>query len=163
MTQAAALLHDVAKHLEKRNPSLDHGDVGAEMAEGLLRSCSFDEDKIKRVCYAIRVHNKKERPVPMEAEILYDADTLDKLGAVGIATVFVKACLTNNTIEEVVEMHGAEATKPSYLADHVRLIREGSQLYTKTARNIAQKRVKFFSAFFRRLKNELESKDFGTF
>ncbi len=156
--RVAALLHDVAKHLEKEDNSKDHGETGASMARDFLKTISFSEEKISLVSRAIRVHTHREEPSSVEAEILYDADFLDKLGAVGVASVFVKACLTDKTIEEVMEMYGVENPKASYVATHICWLKK-QQFHTQTAERIAQRRNRIVSAFFEALKNELELKD----
>ena len=135
----ATLLHDIAKHHEKEGRSLNHGDVGAVMAENFLQSVGFSDEKIKLVCHAIRAHTHREEPTSIEAKILHDADFIDKLGAVGIATIFIKACLTNETIEEVAEAFESGTPKQSYVAKHVRWLKTPHP-YTKTAQKVAGKR-----------------------
>jgi len=156
VVKVAALLHDVAKHFEKEGGSLDHGDVGAVMAENFLKSVDFGDEKINCVCHAIRVHTHREEPTSIEAKIVHDADFIDKLGAVGIATIFIKACLTNKTIEEVSEVFESEpqTQKQSYVAMHIRWLKN-PHLYTKTAQGIARKRNEIVSSFFEELKKEL--------
>lgn len=157
VVKVAALLHDIAKHLEKGDDSLDHGDVGAAMAENFLKSLGFSEEKIRLVCHAIRVHTHREEPNSLEAKILHDADFIDKLGAVGIATVFVKACLTNKTIEEVAEAFESEDQK-SYVGKHIRWLKK-QHFYTKAAQRIAKKRNEIVPKFFEELKKEIELKE----
>jgi len=159
VVKVAALLHDVAKHLEKEGSPLDHGNVGAVMAENFLKSVGFSHEKIKLVCHAIKVHTHREEPTSIEAKILHDADFIDKLGAVGIATIFIKACLTNKTIEEVAEAFETESenTKQSYVARHIRWLKH-PHLYTKTAQEIAIKRNGIVSTFFEELEKEIELK-----
>jgi len=152
--KVAALLHDIAKHLDRRDNSIEHGDAGASMAESFLRSIGFKEEKIQFVCHAIRVHTHREEPLTIEARILHDADFLDKLGAVGIATLFIKACLTSKTIEEVAQAFEAENPKQSYVALHIRWLKN-PHLYTKTALKMAAKRNEIVSAFFKELKEEI--------
>jgi len=154
--KAAALLHDIAKPFQKRNRGVDHGKIGAEMAENFLKSLGFSEDKIKIVYNAIRAHNKGEKPLSLEAKILCDADFLDKLGAVGVATVFIKACLTKKTIEEMAEIFTKETTETSYVGQHVRWLKERPRLYTKMGRRLAKRRSKLAPLFFRELENELK-------
>ncbi len=153
--KAAALLHDIAKSFQKRNREVDHGKIGAEMAENFLKSLGFGEEKIRIVYNAIRAHNKGEKPLSLEAKILCDADFLDKLGAVGVATVFVKACLTQRTIEEVAEMFSKQSIEPSYVGKHVRWLKGRPRLYTKTGKRLAKKRSKLAPLFFKELEDEL--------
>lgn len=156
--KAAALLHDVAKHLEKSSFSQDHGESGAVMAHDFLRTIGFDEVEAKLICHAIRGHTHREEPTSVEAKILHDADFLDKLGAVGIATVFIKACLTNKTIENVAEMYLLENPKHSYVGTHICWLRK-QHFYTETAKKIAERRNEIVSIFFRALKNEIDLED----
>jgi len=155
--KAAALLHDIAKHIQRSNPGIDHGAAGAEMAEAFLRKCGFPKTKIDAVCHAIRAHTHVEEPASIEAKILHDADFLDKLGAVGIATIFVKACLTNQTIEAVLENFYAEEQE-SYVIKHIRWIKK-PHLYTETAKIIAEKRNKIAFTFFNQLRKEVNLED----
>ncbi|MFQ6068379.1 MAG: HD domain-containing protein [Candidatus Bathyarchaeia archaeon] len=154
--RTAALLHDIAKHLEKKKSSGNHGEIGAIMAHDFLKTIGVNEAKISLICHAIRVHTHREKPFSVEAKILHDADFLDKLGAVGIASVFIKACLTNTTIEEVAEMYDLETPKPSYVAKHVRWLKK-QHFYTQTAEKMAKRRNEITSLFFKALKNELNS------
>jgi len=138
--KAAALLHDIAKHVQRNNLSINHGAVGAEMAEAFFRKCGCPESNIRAICHAIRAHTHVEEPASIEAKILHDADFLDKLGAIGIATIFIKACLTNQTIEQVLESFYAEEQE-SYVIKHISWIKK-PHLYTETAKKLAEKRNK---------------------
>jgi len=150
----AALLHDVAKSFEMDNPKVDHGQRSAEMAEAFLRKCGLAEPKVMAVCHAIKAHTHYEEAKTIEAKILHDADFIDKLGATGIATIFVKACLTNQTIEEVLENYYSEGGK-SYVIKHIQWIKK-PHLYTATAKEIAEKRNKIVPVFFEQLRKEIK-------
>lgn len=152
--RTAALLHIVAKHLDKGDGSIEHGEVSASLAETFLKSIGYKEEKNQSVCHAIRVHTHREEPTSIEAKILHDADFLDKQGAVGIATLFIKACLTDKTIEEVAQVFEDENPKQSYVAQHIRWLKK-QHYYTKTAQEIAAKRNEIVSAFFKELKEEI--------
>jgi len=151
--KVAALLHDVAKHLEKGDDSVEHGGLGASMAQSFLESIGFEEEKNRLVCHAIRVHTHREEPTCLEAKILHDADFLDKLGAVGLATIFVKACLTNTSIEEVVAAYEQQNPERSYVGLHTRWLKN-PHLYTETAQKMAAERNRIVSLFFRELKEQ---------
>jgi len=155
--ETAALLHDVAKHLEKEN-ALDHGNIGADMAENFLNSIRFPKENTKSVCHAIRVHTHGEEPHSTEAKILHDADFLDKMGAVGIATVFIKACLANTTIEEIVRLW-KEKPEKSFVGRHILWLKK-PHFYTGSAKSLAKKRNKIAAAFFEQLEKEIKLKDF---
>jgi len=157
VVEAAALLHDVGKYIEKNNNGVDHGKVSAEMAEKFLNSVKFDAKKTTEVCHAIRVHTHGEEPRSIEAKILHDADFLDKTGAVGVATLFIKACLTNATIEESAEFW-RHPSRDSYVGLHALWLQK-PHYYTRAAGNLAKKRNKLVYAFFKQLEKEIALTD----
>lgn len=153
--KVAALLHDIAKHVEKKENLVDHGELGARMAQRFLKTIGFDKVKTGVICRAIRAHTHKEEPISIEAKILHDADFLDKLGTVGIASVFIKACLTDKTIEEVAQMYCSKERKSSYVAKHIHWLKR-QDLYTETGKRIAGQRNKIVPTFFKALTDELD-------
>lgn len=157
VVEAAALLHDVAKYHERNGSTTDHGQLSAEMAKELLRSAGFGQDKIEAVCHAIRVHTHVKKPNSIEAKILCDADFLDKMGTVGIATFFIRACLTDTTIEEALESW-KKASKESYVGLHALWLQK-PHFFTQTAKDIAEKRNRIVQVFFKQLENEIQLKD----
>ena len=157
VVEVAALLHDVGKHVEKGNNAVDHGTISAGMAEEFLNSVKLDEEKVAAVCHAIRLHTHGEEPRSIEAKILHDADFLDKMGAVGVATLFIKACLTNATIEESAEFW-RHPSRDSYVGLHALWLQK-PHYYTKAAGNLAKKRNKLVHAFFKQLEKEIALSD----
>jgi len=157
VVEVAALLHDVGKYVEKGNNAVDHGAISAGMAEEFLNSVKFDEEKVAAVCHAIRVHTYGEEPRSVEAKILHDADFLDKMGAVGVATLFIKACLTNATIEESAEFW-RHPSRDSYVGLHALWLQK-PHYYTRAAGDLAKKRNKIVYAFFRQLEREIALAD----
>lgn len=157
VVEVAALLHDVGKYVEKGNNAVDHGGISAGMAEEFLNSVKFEEEKVAAVCHAIRVHTHGEEPRSVEAKILHDADFLDKMGAVGVATLFIKACLTNATIEESAEFW-RHPSRDSYVGLHALWLQK-PHYYTKAAGILAKKRNKIVYAFFKQLEREIALSD----
>jgi len=157
VVEVAALLHDVGKYVEKGNNAVDHGAISAGMAEEFLNSVKFDDEKVAAVCHAIRVHTHGEEPRSVEAKLLHDADFLDKMGAVGVATLFIKACLTNTTIEEAAEFW-RHPSRDSYVGLHALWLQK-PHYYTRAAGNLAKKRNKIVYAFFKQLEGEISLAD----
>src|SRR5216684_9293509 len=89
---AAVALHDIGQAQERRSGG-DHAQIGAEMAAHLLTSTRFPQEAIAVVQQAIRDHRMTGNAVPqsLEGRILYDADKIDSLGAVGIGRLY---CIT---------------------------------------------------------------------
>lgn len=157
VVEVAALLHDVGKFKERENNAVDHGSVSAEMAERFLSSIKFDKEKMAAICHAIRVHTHRAEPHSIEAKILHDADFLDKMGAVGVATLFIRACLTDTTIEETAEFW-RRPSKESFVGLHA-LWLQNPHFYTGAAMDLAKRRNKIVDVFFAQLKREIELTD----
>lgn len=83
---AACLLHDIGSENQTRNQSLSHAAVGAQMAYLHLVSNRWDNGKANSVAACIKAHScsSKVEPETLEAKILFDADKLDAVGALGI-------------------------------------------------------------------------------
>jgi uncharacterized protein len=139
----AALLHDIARPLEKEK-GLPHEEEGARMAEEFLSSLHYDETRILAICAAIRTHrfSSGKNPESLEAKILSDADKLDAMGAVGIARTFMRAAEHGGEIEDAV------------FHFHDKLLKLKDLMYTATAREIAGERHAFLLSFLENLERE---------
>ncbi len=83
----AALLHDVDQPYHDKK---GHVTRSLEKAEKILRDLGYSDDKRPRVLEAIFEHSSEDdsSPSSLAAKLLFDADKLDGLGAIGIARVF---------------------------------------------------------------------------
>jgi len=90
----AALLHDIGRdtefHAEGR---VCHAAVGAALARDVLERIGLEPVLAERICHCIASHRFRGevRPQTIEAEVLFDADKLDSIGAVGIGRAFLFA------------------------------------------------------------------------
>jgi uncharacterized protein len=83
--RAAALLHDVDGDVDVRD---DHHLAAAKFAEGILFKEGWKKTRIEEVTHCIRAHRFRdnlEKPQSLEAKVLFDADKIDAIGAVGVA------------------------------------------------------------------------------
>lgn len=75
---AAALLHDIGKHLQYKEGT-PHELASAELAAGILRDCGFDEKETDVIIDAIRSHRNSESAGEKGLKgILYRADKLSR-------------------------------------------------------------------------------------
>jgi uncharacterized protein len=139
----AALLHDIARPLEKER-GIPHEIEGARMAGEFLASIGFDPALIPAIAHAIRAHRfrSSERPETLEAQILSDADKLDAIGAAGIARTFLRAAEHGGDIRDgIAHFHG-------------KLLMLKDLMYTVTGRRIAEERHRLLTGFLETLEAE---------
>ena len=74
----AALFHDVSHFVSEDYRK--HGIGSAEIAKDFLVKENHREDFVEDVAYAVQSHVGESNPKTIEAKILQDADTLDRLG-----------------------------------------------------------------------------------
>jgi uncharacterized protein len=159
----AALLHDIGRAEEDRTHGrVCHSEAGAKLAARILSAEGLDAEAIARIVHCIETHRyrKNAAPATLEARILFDADKLDAIGAVGIGRAFlfageVGARLHNKGIDLV-------QTKPYTIEDTayrefmVKLRHIRDRIHTGEGRRIAAERHRFMVAYFKRLDRETE-------
>jgi uncharacterized protein len=158
----AALLHDIGRSEESRSKGgVCHAEIGAELAEPLLRELGFSADDRAAVCHCIRAHRFRggTEPESLEAKILFDADKLDSIGAVGIGRAFlfagqIGARLHNAELDhETTAAYSGEDT--AYREFQVKMSKVRSQMLTPIGREIARHRHEFMETFFAELNLEI--------
>lgn len=174
--KSAALLHDIARVKEDSDKTgkIDHAILGAKMARKLLKRLGYKDEKIEHICHCIEAHRLRGRikPKTKEARILYDADKVDVLGAIGIARCFavsgrygqklyvktdLKKYLKENSIPETGRIKDISKHAPN-LEYELKLKKIPKVLYTEKARKIAKRRMSIMAQFFKQLKKEVEGK-----
>jgi uncharacterized protein len=157
----AALLHDIGREEEDRsNGRICHAARGAVLARQILEAKGIDEARTARVVRSIETHRFRGRFVPdsLEGKILFDADKLDSIGAVGIGRAFLFAG------EVGARLHDPKVkvrnTKPytqedtAYREYLVKLSRIKVRMFTSEGKRMARERYAFMAGFFRRLNKE---------
>ena len=83
----ACLLHDIGRKEQFADPTVCHAQVGSEKAYNFLIGNGFGAEFAEKVKHCIVTHRfrKSNQPQTVEAKILFDADKLDTVGALGIA------------------------------------------------------------------------------
>ena len=89
----AALLHDASGSHPKEGNRNDHHLHSAEFAREILEKEAWPIIRIKAVQHCIRAHRyrKDESPSTIEAKVLFDADKLDVIGAIGVVRALAYA------------------------------------------------------------------------
>lgn len=158
----AALLHDIGRKFETHTRGkICHALKGAEMAEEILRSMNVPSDIIAKVSHCIASHRYRgtNKPETLEAKILFDADKLDSIGAIGIGRAFlfagqVGAKLHNHEscIENTLP-YSVEDT--AYREFKVKMCKIKDRMLTPEGKRLAYERHAFMEIFFERLEKEI--------
>lgn len=162
---AAALLHDVNGSTPGSDVRKEHHLRSAEFAETVLREEGWSEERIKAVQHCIRAHryrDDREPPATLEAMVLFDADKLDVLGAIGAVRTVVYAALAGTPFysepsQQFIET-GKEMPGELHSAYHEYLFKLRNvekRLYTHTAKKLACERSQYLDAFFVQLIAEI--------
>jgi uncharacterized protein len=162
----AALLHDSQDSHPGGGNRDDHHLRSAEFAGKLLKELGWDEIRTQAVQECIIAHRYRKNDVPgsLEAKVLFDADKLDVLGAIGVVRALAYAfqvrvpafyepsqSYLQNWEKEKGEPHSA------YHEYLFKLKKISSILLTPTARLIAESRQKFLDDFFEELAAEMRA------
>lgn len=180
IVRAAALLHDAAEQAEARlDPSEPgvveaihagrpaHQHTSAEIAGLALTSEGWPPERIAAVQHAIRAHrfrDSSEPPRSLEARVLFDADKLDAIGAIGAARAVAYAAQHGQPAyappsQQFLETGRLEPGEP-YSAYHefcFKLRNIISRLHTASGRRLAAERHRRMALFFEQLAEEAQS------
>lgn len=162
--RTAALLHDTARGQEEQG--IEHARASAELAKGILGDKGWKRERIERVAQAILSHRFRGGPAPatLEAKILYDADKLDAMGAIGIARAYAVAGQRGQRLwaaPEGVALDLGQNNPNEHTPLHeyrMKLSKLIETLHTPTAKEIAVPRHRFMADFFHRLEEEMRGK-----
>jgi uncharacterized protein len=164
IVRAAALLHDAGRE-QAEAQGLDHAAFAADRAREIL--AGPPADKVEAVAHAVAAHRFRTGPEPatLEAQVLFDADKLDAIGAVGVARAFAHGGAHGQRLwapAEAVDVARwtVEGDKPSgHTPVHefvVKLSRIRERLFTPSGRAIAEERHTAMVAFFERFDAEVQ-------
>mgnify|MGYP002814675134 CR=1 FL=1 len=120
--------------------------------------------RIAAVQHCIRAHryrDNSEPPVTLEAKVLFDADKLDVLGAIGAARTIAYATLDGKPFyyppsDKFLRSGQEEPGEPhSAYHEHLFKLRKvGERMFTAAAKAMAAERLAYLDAFFERLIHE---------
>jgi len=159
----AAFLHDIGRvHQDMVKGGICHAERGAQMARELLKPYPLSDGKKDNIFHCILTHRFRNSHVPesLEAKVLFDADKLDAIGAVGIARAYlfageVGALLHNpDAVPENTKPYSRDDT--GYREYRVKLCRIKGKMLTSEGKRMAIERHAFMEEFFGRFLKEHE-------
>jgi len=159
----AACLHDVGRcKQDETNGRLCHAIEGEKIARPILEKLPLTKEKADNILHAILTHRYRQghEPKTLEAKILFDADKLDAIGAIGVARAFlfageIGARLHNPEMDvNKTKPYGREDT--GYREYKVKLIHIRDRMLTSEGKRLAKERHDFMETFFAQLQAEYE-------
>ncbi len=162
VVELAALLHDIA------DPKFHDGDetLALKISNEFLQSQNVSADIIEQVLFIIKnisFKNREEAPeiLPIELQIVQDADRIDAIGAIGIARTFNYGGFKNNLMYHPDIQPALNMTKEEYKKSkgttinhfYEKLLLLKDMMNTETGKKLAEERhdfmVKFLDQFAR--------------
>ena len=168
IVQAAALLHDSRGSAPggEGNQRAEHHITSALFAGEVLKEKKWSAEKIQAVQHCIRAHRyrgKEEEPETIEAKVLFDADKLDVLGAIGAARTIAYAALEGQPAyakpsalflatgeKEPGEPHS------SYHEFLFKLRHVKNRMFTQSGKAVAEARHAYLIGFYDKLQAEVQ-------
>lgn len=140
--EIACPIHDLDESYEGKKG--DHVANSITEGEVLLRKVDYPEHRIRKILQIISEHSSEniKTPSSIEAKILFDADKLDGLGAIGIARVFALCGQQGLSIDETVEWYRAKIKKAI------------PYMQTEIGKEIAEKQLKYVNSFLKKIEEE---------
>lgn len=165
VVEVAALLHDIGRPAElQASGKICHAELGAKMVRELLPKLGVSDTVfIEHVASCVATHRYRRRqpellPATIEAKVLFDADKIDGIGAIGLARSFhfagrIGACV-HNMAEDALSSDSYSRQDSAYREYLVKLCHVQDALLTNSGRELARERHKFMEDFFRELNLE---------
>lgn len=167
IVRAAALLHDAEGSApgEEGGSRASHHEQSAAFAREVLADEGWEDERIQEVEHCIRAHRYRssEQPESIEAKVLFDADKLDVLGAIGAARTIGYAVLAGQPIISMPSQNFLEngekdagEAHSSYHEFLFKLVNVKERMYTESGRELAGKRHDFLNNYYDQLLAEME-------
>lgn len=155
----AGILHDTARR-EQELTGVCHAKRGAEIADAILSEMNYEPGKKHHIIDMIRTHRFRDelKPETREAKILYDADKLDAIGAIGIGRAYAMGGFRGQRMYSApCDERPDEDSRDYSPAEEYRfkLCKIVDKMLTVTGRQIAKKRHEFMVHFFEELEKEV--------
>jgi uncharacterized protein len=166
IVRAAALLHDAEGPLAG-DARTAHQLASAEFAGQILEEEGWPADRIEAVQHCIRAHrfrDDREQPETIEAQVLFDADKLDAIGAIGAVRAIAYAVLDQQNLfvepTEKFRLTGEKEPGEAHTPYHEQIFKLNKlkdRMFTASGRALAEARHAYLEDFFVQLHSELKA------
>jgi len=164
--RTAALLHDAqGSSVGDRGERKGHHEASSRFAGEVLAEKGWQREHIEAVKHCILTHRFRSPIIPetIEAMVLFDADKLDAIGAIGAVRAVAYAVLGGQPpyarpSESFLKTFEKEPDEPhsAYHEYLFKLSKIKDRLYTSTGKKMAEARHLYLSDFFEQLWAEVE-------
>jgi uncharacterized protein len=161
----AAYLHDIGRsYQDASNGAICHAEKGVKIAKPLIDALLLSQSQKENILHCIGTHRFRGnmKPETIEAMVLFDADKLDAIGAVGVARAYLFAgevgARLHNLESNIEQTRAYSSEDTGYREYRVKLRHIKDRILTKTGKKIAPKRHDFMEDFFNRFLDELNGK-----
>ena len=147
------------------NQRMTHHLSSAEFAAQVLRAEGWPDERIAAVQHCIRAHrfrDRQEPPATLEAQVLFDADKLDAIGAIGVARAIGFAVQAGQPAyaspsAQFLETGELQPGEPhsAYHEYLFKLRKIKERMLTASGRKLAEERHQVMAEFFERLAQEM--------
>ena len=153
----SALVHDVHRLMAHSAHRFVFPNESLEEVEKILRECNVDENKIAQILLAVENHeDKTHKDIPLEWQVLQDADALDALGSIGLRRS-LKYCKVNKipVMDNAFDLNCKEYipdVNPISTCHYVyrTMIPNGENMHTATGQKMANKKLKKLKDFIKK-------------
>jgi len=144
IVEIASYLHDIGRGREKNQY---HTKTSSQLAKTFLINLGFPKDQTQKIIHCIETHSRKpfhrKAPETIEAKVLYDADGLELIGAVGLLRTALSAQVQNKDWKHI-------------LKKALWRLKIKDDFLTLTGKKISQKRKNLITLFIHQLTSELQ-------
>jgi uncharacterized protein len=169
IVKIAAYLHDIGRKEEMdKKGKVCHAEIGSELVEGILAKYNLGKEIVENIKHCILTHRYRNnyKPETIEAKVLFDADKLDSIGAVGVARDFLFAGFyggllyvgNEKEVAENAEDYAYTKKDTALLEYYYKLRKVKANILTKAGKEIAKERHEYMADFFKRFDLEVKGK-----
>jgi len=163
--RTAAYLHDIGRGRQDRvKGDICHAREGARLAESFVKGLPLSGVQKSNILHCIESHRYRGETVPQtpEARVLFDADKLDAIGAIGVARAFLFAGEIGARLHapelSVADTRPYSVNDTGYREYILKLRKIKDRVLTAEGRRLAERRHRFMVAFFNRFLDEYDGK-----
>jgi len=161
----AASLHDIGRcRQDLSNGKICHAQEGAKMAGPMIDDLAISGAQKENIIHCVETHRFRGNNIPqtIEAKVLFDADKIDAIGAVGIARAYLFAgelgARLHNRDNNIHKAKAYSDNDTGYREYKVKLCKIKDRILTGEGKKIARDRHDFMVDFFTRFIQEHEGK-----